>query len=679
MNTKSFRKFLLAGFISASLAACGGGGGGDSDDNDNGDTNTGGDLSGLEISGIAEAPSGAVAQLHHPGFAIRLANAIFTPAYGAIIGLQPVAGATVELIRIDNDGNQVGNVLATTSTSITGDYALTLPTGVDLSGDLVVRISGSGDTQMRAQVVNQEVDIDPLTEFVLQKFVASDTDLSTLPVGAVAKLQGHVEEFDLTAGADLSAMLAQLESEVGGFVAQEISSINTDLADASSLGTDYRLIAYDFGLHDDDQQYGVGTFSIDVEMVGITISGNANGTIDTEIGDSISEWSNLTGFQNSDFQLSYVVESEAENESGPTLTYDENSVLTGEDEFEEDIDGEFGWRSPASTFQFQKANGSNIFVGNAEGVEVRYRTTEVDGVLALDPAQREGDEVFRGLNLLMDSPTNFTGSDLAGDFGLLTFFVTLRDNGAIEIQTETAEAEVTDSVFNIAQGSNHTFEIFNGSTSYGSDTSDAESGISYSVNSNGDITSLGGDSSAYGMVDSNAEMFVISHSSPIFNSSDNEYDNATDVEYAVSFAVRLPTAQVSIANRSYRVFYSAIGSDSGSDLGIMGFGFGSAIDINANGDGASGSIHNRSIFKGSFSAEVEAESSFDSIDDLAISVDAAGNLSLSVDGDDGVFSADGYLSEDGKIGVLQTRFLDNGDSVPEELGLMILVDITSGN
>src|SRR5690554_1077953 len=55
------------------------------------------------------------------------------------------SGATVELIRVDNSGAQVGGVLATTATSITGDYTLTLPEGVNLAGNLVVRITGSND------------------------------------------------------------------------------------------------------------------------------------------------------------------------------------------------------------------------------------------------------------------------------------------------------------------------------------------------------------------------------------------------------------------------------------------------------------------------------------------------------------------------------------------------------
>jgi hypothetical protein len=102
-------------------------------------------VEGIEISGTAEAPSGAVASYEQPSI-FRVASQFFiTPVAAALTGLEPIEGALVELIRVDNNGEQVGDVLATTTTSITGDYNLTLPTGVDLSGDLITRITGRND------------------------------------------------------------------------------------------------------------------------------------------------------------------------------------------------------------------------------------------------------------------------------------------------------------------------------------------------------------------------------------------------------------------------------------------------------------------------------------------------------------------------------------------------------
>ena len=61
------------------------------------------------ISGLAEAPGGVIAQLeYNQSLAVAATNLLFPAAHAGITGLEPVTGATVELIRIDDDGNQVG-------------------------------------------------------------------------------------------------------------------------------------------------------------------------------------------------------------------------------------------------------------------------------------------------------------------------------------------------------------------------------------------------------------------------------------------------------------------------------------------------------------------------------------------------------------------------------------------
>ena len=198
---------------SVALAACSSGGGGTPE------TTT--------VTGIAEAPNGMIAQFEqNKSMLVATIETIFPGAIAGITGLQPVTGATVELIRIDDDGNQVVDVLATTSTSITGDYSLGLPSGVSLAGNLIVRITGNSGASMSAMVVDKAVDINPISQFVLDKFVDDDNlVLADLAINEVVALSGRVEEFDLTAGADLTAMLDILEAEVGQFVDNGIAAI----------------------------------------------------------------------------------------------------------------------------------------------------------------------------------------------------------------------------------------------------------------------------------------------------------------------------------------------------------------------------------------------------------------------------------------------------------------------
>ncbi|MEI8597018.1 hypothetical protein P4S64_03140 [Vibrio sp. M60_M31a] len=153
-----------------------------------------------------------------------------------------MAGALVELITIDDDGNQVGEVISTTYTSITGDYTITVPEGVSLAGNLVVRITGDTDTDLRSQVVQESVDISPMSEFVLRKFIQSGSALNDLTTESVIKLRGQVEEFNLASRNDMSSMLAALENEVGEFVDKEIASISSTTSSAVDISGNYRLM-----------------------------------------------------------------------------------------------------------------------------------------------------------------------------------------------------------------------------------------------------------------------------------------------------------------------------------------------------------------------------------------------------------------------------------------------------
>ena len=172
------------------------------------------------VTGTAEAPNGAIAQFEqNKSFLVAAVEYTFPAAIAGITGLQPVTGATVELIRIDDDGNQVGAVLASTVTTITGDYSLSLPSGVSLAGDLIVRITGNSGKSLSAMVVDQAVDINPISQYILDKFVDDENlVLGDLALNEVVSLQGKVEEFDLTATSDISSMLAALDAEVADMI-----------------------------------------------------------------------------------------------------------------------------------------------------------------------------------------------------------------------------------------------------------------------------------------------------------------------------------------------------------------------------------------------------------------------------------------------------------------------------
>lgn len=346
-----FKKLALATAVSSvvGIAGCGGSSGGSSSD-----SNT---ASGETISGTATAPAGTVAHWQEPGLMEVAVNFLISPAAAAITGLQPVQGANVELIRVDDDGNQIGNVLATTSTSISGDYTLTLPEGVNLAGNLVVRITGQNNQQLRAQVVEKDVDISPVSEFVLRKFIETGANLDQLVVTDVVKLSGKVEEYDLTkvSGQNLDAMFTSLENEVGTFIENDVVAISAQGAATASIAGSYINTAFAFALHDTDGN-GYGTYAHDTWIDRFTFTAGDTGTVNVDFTASDSAYANLHGTALDQAMVYYEVDSEQLSESFEG-SYTTAGVLSVEGEFEEDLDTDsgFGWRWPVRATFFSRS------------------------------------------------------------------------------------------------------------------------------------------------------------------------------------------------------------------------------------------------------------------------------------------------------------------------------------
>ena len=430
-NNPLLKLCLLSFFLS--LAACGGGGGSGDDD----------DSTTTDISGKAEAPAGVIAHFERKPIVFAIADFIFKPVHSGITGLQAVGGATVELIRIDNDGNQVGAVLASTVTSITGDYSLSLPTGVSLAGDLIVRITGA-TASMSAMVVDMAVDINPVSQFVLDKFVDDPTlVLADLAINEVVALNGRVEQFDLTATADLSTMLAQLEAEVGQFVDNEVAIINATPDDgtaSAAVAGNWNIIEFDLGMGD-NEAVAFGTFFNDVFAEVIAVTDDGNGTLTLTDGallvDAFSNYNVDNTNPPAIASIFHEVSITSENDMFPA-TIDASGIISVTSPFEEeletvdtqvDLDGpDFGWRYPPSTVLLHPAANNNTYVLNAIEASVRYETTDTnnDGVKdAIDPNARAGDEVSMDLTLLLKQGSGMSTASISGDYGWVALNINL--------------------------------------------------------------------------------------------------------------------------------------------------------------------------------------------------------------------------------------------------------------
>lgn len=665
-------KLLVIGISAGLLAA-----GCSSDSSSGPDTQD----SGTEIGGTATAPSGAVARLEGRNtLLLALADILFVPAHAGITGLQPVTGADVELIRVDDLGNQVGDVLATGVTSATGDYTLTVPSGVDLSGDLVVRIAGMGGTQMRAQVVQEDVDINPVSEFVLAKFIEQGADLDTLTTASVIKLTGQVDDFDLTAGADMQAMLDLLEAETGAYVEDQIGLIETAPGNAATLAGDYRGIEMGGGLHDDDQQYGVGTLTVDGGLFEFALSDRGNGDVDLafSLEEDFESRQQFNGGNPSLFNNVYV---DTDGVTDPARI-SAAGVLSMETEFEEDIDGDFGWRYPPGLILLQKARNDNLFVATASEAGVRYQTidTNDDGTKdAVDPEAREGDEVFRSLIVAAQQPAAMSNADLSGSFGEVFFEVSLGAGGNYDISA--GHGMLTFDGFGNFDAGESSFAdlartVPGQNPVYSESTDPAENDVPYNVSDNGRSVTVGtgpDQETLDTLFDSNFDFFS-TQSSLVEDNGDPDDGLVNGIEVVTSYAVRLPDVQLDISDKVYRVFFlgTALGQTS-TALAVERFD----TLLSVNNDGLSATIVSEiaDVEKVSPTAEVEAFADEPvTLEDVPIDIAANGAATIVIDDAEGTMTLAGYFSHDGSLGLFDSRYADTGQD-PDELGVVILVEI----
>lgn len=660
-----FNKLLLASAISSFvfLSGCGGSDSGGS----NGGTD---DPTTGSISGTVEAPSGTVAALE-PKSVFEIATAFFVaPVAAAITGLEPVQGADVELIRIDNNGNQVGDVLARTVTSITGDYELTLPVNVDLSGDLIVRITGTNDTTMSAQVVEQDVDINPVSEFVLRKFVQSGADLSALVVTDVVSLRGKAEEFDLVAGNDLSAMMEALELEVGEYVESQIEVVTATPGAVSAVAGVYRSSALSLELQDANGM-GSGTYFADLWMANFSFADGGDGTVTIGEGSEEGAQAGLYGMTVESAGVWYETYSDDASDSFPG-TYSDSGVLAIQGEFEEDIEGDFGWRSPAIVYNLQQVRDKGLFVLLAQEASVRYATidTNDDGIKdAVDPDQPEGDEISRSIEFFARKPSAMTSADLVGDFGRVYVESFVGANGPVELRSETNLLTFNgDGTFDYGDITGHSLALSGTGTVYTPLAEAGAAGVGIVVTADGDIESIGGA----------AEDGFVNDSFDFISILATEGVTGDRGQFGKTLMVKLPTAQPAVTGKSYRLMFLAMhlsGTGNGSsEFAMTNSQFNTFINMTSATEGTlSGKF--TEVVKVGLAGNMSVVK--DTVDALAIttSIAANGAATVTVPSTEGDTIMEGYFNEDASLGVFGVRWEATGSGVADEIGLAVLVEV----
>lgn len=155
------------------------------------------------ITGIVSAPAGDSDQFASAapgGIFQRLASVFVKPLAADINGLEPIGGATVELVRLDSAGI-VLSVVDSVESEPNGAYTFSNSPSPDST--LAVRVVGETET-MRAIVTGAQVDISPISE------VVTGTIVDALASAAV------LENFELEEIDALTVLVQGMDIDVSG-------------------------------------------------------------------------------------------------------------------------------------------------------------------------------------------------------------------------------------------------------------------------------------------------------------------------------------------------------------------------------------------------------------------------------------------------------------------------------
>jgi len=662
------------------------------------------------VTGVAKAPGGTIAQFENKSFLLATVDFLIPLAYSEITGLQPVGGADVELIRVDDSGNQVGDVLASTVTSITGDYSLALPSGVSFAGNLIVRITGNASTSLSAQVVDQTVDITPLSQFVLDKFVEDGTALDTLPVNEVVALRGRVEEFDLTVapGANIAAMIAQLEaSTVGAFLDNEIDIINSTPANSTVVTAatgNWSILEFELGLGDNDA-FPFGTIFLDIYNENLSIADDgdldiADGGITIDIVSSVIDVFTNFNVDGSDGSTNIYHEI-GTGDSGDSIEANIDSAgnvsiaFPFEEELEtvdligggNDTDGDgpdFGWRWPPGTAVFFDTGNGNAKIGVLNEAGIRYGTTDTDfdGINdAVNPNDKQGDEVFIGLQFVLKQASSMTLADFNGVYGVVDMEfevdtspaassssvvgeITL-NNGAATTTTGTVSELTIDRIPNLT-----TPNVFDVTLISTLDTAVPSDVFSYTTTATGGITvDFGDEDTLVGQSNDDASLIAFVGNSTVKTGTPLEVTSSDD---SILLMTRLGSTTPAVTDSTYKLLPMLAEVSSSGATEFFTFYADSTMTFSNN---IAATIDSKDVgfSRSSDVAQVEPVIDTSGSDAYIATIGANGSINLTRTETDGsVINLDGFISEDKKLMILRAHKEDPSDAGNQQLiGIML--------
>ena len=137
----------------------------------------------------------------------------------ALTGLVPVTeGTEVKVIRIDDNGYQIGDSLGTSKTDKDGGYAIELETGkVTLpASDIILEVQNKAkDKTLRAFITKELVDITPATTVAVNMVVEVPDPLRSFSSGSLYELAKTADDISKTIDASTLTLVQAIDSITG--------------------------------------------------------------------------------------------------------------------------------------------------------------------------------------------------------------------------------------------------------------------------------------------------------------------------------------------------------------------------------------------------------------------------------------------------------------------------------
>lgn len=286
-------------------------------------------------------------------------------------------------------------------------------------------------------------------------------------------------------------------------------------------------------------------------------------------------------------------------------------------------------------------------------------------------ATRSPPHVFRVLEIFAKRPTNASTLDLTGKFGRVYVGTTLFATGFRAIESEQNVLEFDGAGTAVSrEATRYTVERnANGAVNTLVETAPEELGISYQAYADGS-TNLGN-----GSLNDTFDFFAMS------DMEETDDGIATDewvasVDHSLTLGVKLPADILTISDKVYRVMGVETAYEGDGEIAVHTTRFASLLTMTSQTSASmDATLSDLILAGGSSDLVVEKET----VEDVAMTVEvlSGGATTFSMNDGGGVFTMQGFLNEDGSLGIMQTRYTPTGGQ-PNALGVAVLVEVDPG-